>query len=160
MARARPTSYQDADINEIINETLPMVRKVLKDGKVRVALNLADGLPALRGDIIQIQQVLINLILNARDAMAPSGGQLTITTEPWAEDKPGVMVSVRDTGVGMTTEELKKIFSPFYSTKLDKGGTGLGLTICQRIMRQHEGQITVQSIPLQSTTFNLWFPVK
>ena len=60
----------------------------------------------------------------------------------------------------MTSEQLKKIFSPFYSTKLDKGGTGLGLTICQRIMRQHNGTISVESIRQQGTTFKLWFPVK
>jgi hypothetical protein len=115
---------------------------------------LKTALPAVYGNAGKLQQVFMNLILNARDAM-PRGGELTIATE--AEDST-VHVEVSDNGVGIAADHLNKIFDPFFTTKATSRGTGLGLAVTYGIIREHSGSIQVDSVVGRGTTFRLEFP--
>jgi nitrogen-specific signal transduction histidine kinase len=157
--RPEPPVPQPLQINHVILETLPMVRKTLEGAKIRLTTNLSADLPLVHADPVQIQQVLLNLYLNARDAM-PQGGDLVIASYVSNGEHGEIIVTVSDTGEGMNQEQLEKIFFPFYSTKAGAGGTGLGLAICRRIMRQHEGRIEAEISPNGGTTFRLAFPVR
>ncbi len=110
---------------------------------------------------IQLQQALMNLILNAREAMIPRGGVLTIEAEDRVED---VRISIRDTGCGMEQAETKRVFDSFFSTKQKDGseqsGTGLGLALCKKVIEAHNGTITVDSQPGIGTTFTITLPKK
>ena len=115
---------------------------------------LAEALPAIRGNENRIQQVFFNLILNARDAM-PSGGWLTLRTH--ADDET-VVVEVRDTGHGIRREHIRRIYDPFFTTKGIGKGTGLGLSVSYGIVQEHGGAIFVESDPGQGTTFQVALP--
>ncbi|GIX49424.1 MAG: hypothetical protein KatS3mg131_3635 [Candidatus Tectimicrobiota bacterium] len=112
-------------------------------------------LPPVQGAADQLSQVFLNILVNAWHAM-PEGGLLTIAARQTAEDR--VRLSFRDTGVGMTPEQLAHAFEPFYSTKGDKG-TGLGLAICQQIVSNHRGHIWLESTPGAGTTVTIELPV-
>lgn len=153
---SRPASgeWQLFDINQAIGNVLQLVNKELRNWRISVQESLADYLPQVRGDVRQLEQVFLNLILNARDAM-PGGGQLTIETRA---DTDTVYATVRDTGIGMREEDLARIFEPYFTTKADRG-TGLGLAICQRVLIQHGGKITVRSNLGQGAAFTVHLPV-
>ncbi len=110
---------------------------------------------------VQIQQVLMNLILNSRDAMLPQGGVLTIKAQDTAES---VQIEISDAGCGISPDDLKNIFEPFFTTKADKkstaetSGCGLGLAFCKKVIDAHDGTIKVESIPSKGTTFQISLP--
>ncbi|MCB2153760.1 hypothetical protein KQI84_02645 [bacterium] len=156
MARPQPLNRTEVRIPDIIRETLGMVRKALKREEIETEVRILQDLPTVQGDSIQLQQVLLNLVLNARDAME-QGGTLTITAY---EQNDGVLLSVSDTGCGMSDEDVSRIFSPFFSTKFHKGGTGLGLAVCQRLVRAHDGRIEVRSKPGKGSEVSVWLPVR
>jgi signal transduction histidine kinase len=114
-----------------------------------------DGLPLAFGDGPKLQQVLMNLILNARDAM-PHGGRLVISTE---SDEDSAVVEVRDTGLGIAPEHLAKIYDPFFTTKQIGKGTGLGLAVSYGIVRDHGGHIDVESKLGEGTRFQITLPL-
>ena len=149
---SRPAAgeWKEVSINGALERVLLLVRKELMHNHVEVTALLAPELPNVMGDPRQIEQVFLNLILNARDAM-PGGGQLTIETRA---DANIVYVRFVDTGLGISSEHLPRIFEPYFTTKEDRG-TGLGLAICQRIVIQHGGQISVASILGQGTAFTV-----
>lgn len=157
--RPDPPVRQPVQINHVILATLPLVHKVLERAKVRLETHLGTDLPTFNADPIQIQQVLLNLYLNARDAM-PEGGELVIASRLSNENDKEIIVEVTDTGNGMTKDQLEKIFSPFYSTKVKTGGTGLGLAVCSKMMQQHGGRIEAESTPGAGTTFRLRFLIQ
>jgi signal transduction histidine kinase len=158
LAFSRPARlhFQPLNINEIILDTLPLLGKALDGARIGLKKELTARLPALSGDPVSIQQVLFNLILNARDAM-PEGGTIAIGSRLNPQDPAQMLVEVADDGQGIAPDALDRIFSPFYSTKADRGGTGLGLAICARIMNRHGGRILVRSQPGQGSTFTLCF---
>jgi two-component system, NtrC family, sensor kinase len=121
---------------------------------VATALNLADVLPSVRGNSGKLQQVFLNLFINARDAM-PNGGNLAIRS--WAEGG-FAHVEISDTGQGIPTENLARIYDPFFTTKGPKKGTGLGLSITYGIVQEHNGSIEVDSTLDHGTRFRLEFP--
>jgi two-component system cell cycle sensor histidine kinase/response regulator CckA len=137
--------------------------------KVSLSLEHGTELPAIRADKRQLEQVIMNLVVNARDAM-PKGGEIRIRTqaetlhEPYERDRarvpPGdyVVVTVADHGCGMSPDKLTKIFEPFYTTKGTGEGTGLGLSMAYGIVKQTGGYIFVDSQPATGTTFTLFFP--
>ena len=143
-------------IDEAISEVLSMMRKTLDEAHIQLDVTLKSGLPRVYAPPVEVHQVLLNVILNARDAM-PDGGRLTIETRREDNGAPGVAVTLMDTGRGIRPEDLDQIFSPFYSTKREGDGTGLGLAVCQRIMQQAQGKIAASSAPGRGTTFSLWF---
>ena len=160
---------QPVDLNAVIVDLGVMLRRLI-EARVRVQTRLAPDLPPVHADEAQVEQVLMNLILNARDAM-PTGGTLTIATSAMSfedgderrrmlEIEPGdyVAVSVSDTGVGMSPEAVEHIFEPFYTTK-GENGTGLGLATVYGIVHQSGGAVDVRSQPGAGTTMTVYLPV-
>ncbi|HTQ51787.1 MAG TPA: ATP-binding protein [Candidatus Acidoferrales bacterium] len=140
-------------LNEIVERTLDLLKPELTNRGLNVKKRLARRLTAAPVDATQMQQVLVNLIKNAVQAMT-KGGTLTLQT---GEGADGVWVSVVDTGGGIPQEQINRIFEPFYTTK--KKGTGLGLMIVQRIVRAHGGKIELESHAGRGTTFRVWLPL-
>ena len=138
-----------ADVVKIARDTLPKT--------IEIATNVSPTVPALLGDPTQFHQVLLNLCVNARDAM-PDGGRLTLSAETDATGQ-FVVISVEDTGVGIPAQILDKIFDPFFTTKEAGKGTGLGLSTSQTIVRNHGGHVRVFSEPGQGTQFQIYLPV-
>jgi PAS domain S-box-containing protein len=157
---------RELDLNEEVGALHAMLRRVIGEDVV-VRLDLAANLGAIRGDSGQLQQVLIDLVANARDAM-PGGGVLTIATRgvPAAEAPPTlggavrdlVELSVTDTGVGLTEEVRARVFEPFFTARGPGRGAGLGLGTALGVVQQHGGDIEVRSAPGRGTTFRLLFP--
>ena len=160
-SRKKPADMGDMDLNSLIKDMRPMLA-MLVQSRVRIELSLAEGLPAIKGDRGQLEQIIVNLAVNARDAMKPAGGKLLIATG-LASGLPGtpavVKLSVTDTGCGMTKEVADRIFEPFFTTKPEGEGTGLGLATVQSIVELHKGGIEIASAPGKGTTFELSFPV-
>jgi two-component system, sporulation sensor kinase E len=151
--RPTPPQLKPAQLNEVLQRTLDLLRPELENRALEVKTRLARDLPLAPIDATQIQQVLVNLIKNAMQAMT-KGGTLTLQT---GEGTDGIWVSVADTGGGIPPEQLNRIFEPFYTTK--KKGSGLGLMIVQRIVRAHSGHIEVESQVGRGATFRIWLPL-
>ena len=151
--RPTPPQIKLAALNEVVTKTLELLEPELDNRGVHVKVRLARELPITPIDPTQIQQVLVNLIKNAIQAMT-KGGTLTLQT---GEGSDGIWVSVADTGGGIPQEQLNLIFEPFYTTK--KKGSGLGLMIVQRIVRAHGGRIDLESKVGRGTTFRIWLPL-
>ncbi|MBM3883061.1 MAG: PAS domain S-box protein [Verrucomicrobia bacterium] len=151
----RPTQpqVQPSSINQVVRETLELLRPELDNRGLLVETRLKRRVPNAAFDSAQIKQALVNLIKNSMQAMT-RGGLLTVETSAASE---GVVVSVADTGGGISPEQLRRIGEPFYTTK--KKGTGLGLMIVYRILREHGGRIDVESHPGKGTIFRLWLPL-
>jgi two-component system, sporulation sensor kinase E len=150
--RPTPPQFRPASLNYVVEKTLGILRPELENRGLAVKEKLARDLPDAPLDAGQIQQVLVNLIKNAMQAMT-KGGTLTLQTGQGAE---GVWLSVTDTGGGIPEEQINRIFEPFYTTK--KKGTGLGLMIVQRIVRAHGGRIEIESNVGRGTSFRIWLP--
>jgi len=151
--RPAPPQLKLASLNEIVHKTQALLQPELDNRGLNVKIRLARQISLSPIDATQIQQVLVNLIKNAMQAMT-KGGTLTIQT---GESSDGVWVSVSDTGGGIAQEQINRIFEPFYTTK--KKGTGLGLMIVQRIVRAHNGRIELESHVGRGTTFRIWLPL-
>jgi signal transduction histidine kinase len=128
------------DLNDAIEEVIALSLADMQRGRVALRVELADGLPLVVGDRVQLQQVVLNLLLNAAEAMREVDERargLTVTTEHEAADR--VRVSVRDTGPGLDPQHLEKLFDAFYTTK--RGGMGIGLSVSRSIIERHDGQL-------------------
>ncbi len=156
------------DLNQVVTESHDMLRRLIRED-VEIELDLQPSLPSVRADPTQLQQVLLNLAINARDAM-PDGGRLRLATfrataqqmqtlgVEEADQQDHVCLLVGDTGRGMNAETRSHIFEPFFSTKEQGRGTGLGLSMVHGIVSQHGGRITVQSEPGRGATFRIYLP--
>jgi PAS domain S-box-containing protein len=153
-SRTGPGELADVDLNRVVEETLSLVAHPLKASQIQVVKQLTEGIPAVRGSANKLQQVFLNLFLNARDAM-PSGGMLEVRS---AAHNGSVEVEVVDTGNGITREHIHKIFDPFFTTKTSGRGTGLGLSVSYGIIKEHAGKIDVRSTPGRGTSFHVEFP--
>lgn len=158
---ARPEEYADSgsgnDPDTVIRDTMPLVQHLLSKARIEVELDLAAGVVVAMNHT-ELQQVLINLMVNAVQAM-PDGGRLTVRTRrDAAKGRPMVRISVSDTGTGMTPEVLGRIFDPFFTTKRSEG-TGLGLSISRNLVTRGGGTITAESAPGQGTRFEILLPV-
>jgi PAS domain S-box-containing protein len=153
---ARSSSGQPGriDLNHVVEETLLLVEKMLVKDGARIRRALTPDLPPIWGDANALQQVVMNLLTNARDAVK-GGGEISIETSAARVSSGDVQLVVRDTGGGIPPEVLPKIFDPFFTTKAE--GTGLGLAISYGIVRDHRGTVDVQSTPGKGTTFVLTF---
>jgi len=159
-ACASGTEMAPLDVNKPIEDALLLFSEQLRLHNITVEKNLAQDLPKVRGSANQLQQVFINLITNARDAMDAKGGkgQLTVSTEVSRTDA-SILIELVDNGVGMDAETVSKMFEPFFTTKTEGKGTGLGLSIVARIIREHGGTIEVQSELGQGCKFNICLPL-
>jgi two-component system, sporulation sensor kinase E len=144
----KPTS-----LNEVLEDTMKLLAPELENRGLLVRRHLHSALPEAALDAAQIKQVLLNLIKNAMQVMTRDG-ELSLETGVAMD---GVWVSVADTGSGISQEQINRIFEPFYTTKTK--GSGLGLMIVQRIVREHGGQIGVESDPGKGTRVRVWLPV-
>jgi PAS domain S-box-containing protein len=166
-ARRQSTTTRVIDVQLFIEEATPLLKRVVGE-QIRLDVHLDPDTPNVRFDPTQLEQVLVNLAANARDAM-PSGGTLSIATTRRVipEDEmaldgraPGdyLVLTVSDTGVGMSAEIRQRIFEPFFSTKHSQGGTGLGLAVAYGAVRQHSGTIEVESAEHHGATFRILVP--
>ena len=151
--RPSPVQLKISSLNVIAEKTLELLRPEIENRGIKIQTKLARVLTATPIDATQLQQVLVNLVKNAAQAMT-TGGTLTLQT---GENSDGVWVSVADTGGGIPQEQINRIFEPFYTTK--KKGSGLGLMIVQRIVRAHNGRIELESNVGKGTTFRVWLPL-
>jgi CheY-like chemotaxis protein len=167
-SRQQILSPKVLNLSELISDTAPLLRRLI-GSDVELVIDLPIKIGSVRADPVQFQQVLLNLIVNARDAM-PAGGTLTISTESHVVDAgllPGggtmregryAVVTVGDTGTGMDAAVRARIFEPFFTTKELGRGTGLGLAMVYGIVKQSDGYIDVASEPNQGTTFRIFLP--
>jgi two-component system, NtrC family, sensor histidine kinase HydH len=161
---ARPYRGEQSplDVNDVVRKTLNLVEKERSGSKVEIAITLQEGLPPVRADAQQLRQVMLNLALNAFDAM-PQGGRLQVSTSLRRSTRRGVSaafleIRFRDDGVGIPPADLRNLFVPFFTTK--EKGTGLGLAISQRIIENHGGTIEVRSQPGSGATFTILLPIE
>ncbi len=154
-SRTEPTSLKDLDIREIIERTLNLIKNQLVVAHIRVEKQLAENLPQVRGKRQDLQQALVNIVLNAIQAM-PDGGLITVKAAPAPEKH--IRIDVSDTGTGIPPEILEHIFDPFFTTKASGQGTGLGLSLVYSIVRTHGGYIEVSSDVNKGSTFSIFLP--
>jgi signal transduction histidine kinase len=128
------------EINEAVLEVIGLTRNEMAKNGISVRTQLAESLPAIQGDRVQLQQVILNLLINAMEAMsARSEGPRDLLISTAKTDSEGVLVSVRDSGPGLAPESVERLFEPFYTTK--PGGLGMGLSICRSIIESHHGRL-------------------
>ena len=168
LGRQHPLSFEAADANEFVRAFLRLMQRVIPEN-IQVDFAAAEHLPHVRIDAHQMQQVLMNLALNARDAM-PTGGRLTFETQPlsvdgeyrrahaWASAERYVQLRVTDTGTGMPATVVERVFEPFFTTKPSGSGTGLGLAVAWNIVQQHAGVLHCDSKEGAGTSFTLYLP--
>jgi signal transduction histidine kinase len=155
--RKAPPRKDRFDLNEAIKEVIVLVRSAIIKNGVSVQPRLTEGVPPVKADRVQVQQVVMNLILNAIEAMRPvddGARELVISTEQSQVD--GVLVAVRDSGPGIGPEHRERVFEAFYTTK--SSGMGLGLSICRSIIDAHEGRIWVEANEPRGTLFQFTLP--
>jgi PAS domain S-box-containing protein len=167
-SRKHPMEFRTLNLNLIVDNLLRMLHRLIGED-IQILSELGSELQPVRADASNMEQVIMNLVLNARDAM-PAGGTLVIKTQNigitvqdsrrLSNIKPGpyVCLSVSDTGIGMNSETMEHLFEPFFTTKAPGKGTGLGLSVVYGIVKQHEGAIHVQSVPMKGTTFSVYLP--
>ncbi len=156
-SRTSTTEFRSTDLNQVVRDTLSLLEHQFKTAQILVDLDLAEELPPIHGNPGKLQQVFLNLLLNAKDAM-PGGGRLTIATLVNSH----VEAVISDSGSGIAPENLKRIYDPFFTTKNmpgDRRGTGLGLSVSYGIIQEHAGKIHVESAVGSGTTFHLEFPL-
>ncbi len=153
-ARKTPPKLEMLNINDVIEGVLPLLTyHKLPASNIEIEKYLDRGLPAVKGDLNQLQEVFVNLLINAYQAM-PEGGKVTIKTTD--SNNGFIQIQISDSGQGIPDDNLKNIFMPFFSTKKD--GTGLGLSICYNIIKSHGGDIDIESQVNRGTTFTIKLP--
>lgn len=158
-ARQSESTRARASLNEVVDDVVALSRHLIHTSGVELNLDLEVNLPWAVVDVNQMKQVLLNLVHNALQAM-PNGGEMKIMTESVARNnRDWVVISVMDTGVGIPLSEQARIFEPFYTTKGNQGGTGLGLSVTYGIITDHGGQIEVESQPGVGSKFTVWLPL-
>ena len=155
LARPAQVDSGPCDVNTVINDVLSLLEHQFRNGSIQVRKELSPDVPEVQGVEHKLQQVFLNLFLNARDAM-PKGGWLTIVTRA---DRGGAVIEVADTGSGIPAEQLSRIYDPFFTTKAIGKGTGLGLSITYGIVQEHGGTISCDSHVGQGTRFSIHLPL-
>ena len=153
-SRTGAAEAASVDVNRVVEETLSLVAHPLKTAQIQVVKELGASLPPVHGSANKLQQVFLNLFLNARDAM-PGGGMLEVRT---GAHNGSVEIEIADTGGGIPREDINRIFDPFFTTKSNGRGTGLGLSVSYGIIKEHAGKIDVRSTPGKGTAFHVEFP--
>jgi two-component system, NtrC family, sensor kinase len=158
-SRTSGTEFAELDVNKVIGDTLALLEHQFKSSRIKVESDISSDVPLIYGNAGKLQQVFLNLFLNAKDSM-PDGGILRVATA----NGHSVMVSISDTGSGIAQEHIARIYDPFFTTKnaMKEGqrrGTGLGLSVTYGIIQEHAGKIRVESQAGEGTTFHLEFPI-
>jgi two-component system, NtrC family, sensor kinase len=159
IVRPRKPEVRPTALSEVVDQVLPLIAATARRRGIALSASVPTWLPSVLADPGQVQQVLLNLLMNALDATA-DGGRIDVVAEALtADNRPGVAVHVRDTGAGIPPDALSKIFEPFFTTKPRGEGTGLGLPICRDIVNEHGGDIRVDSRVGAGTTVTVWLPM-
>jgi two-component system, NtrC family, sensor kinase len=153
-SRTGDAQFREVEINHVLDDTLQLLEPQLRNSRLEIVRHYGEDLPAAYGNASKLQQVFMNLALNARDAM-PAGGRLTITTRVV---DTSLVVDFRDTGVGIAPEHIARIYDPFFTTKEVGQGTGLGLALSYGIIQEHGGRIFVESRPNEGAHFTIKLP--
>ncbi|MBR9979961.1 MAG: PAS domain-containing protein, partial [Desulfatitalea sp.] len=157
-ARSHESAKQDAALNSVVYEVVQLLSHQFKKQKVRIDLNLDDDLPRIAMDVNKMKQVLMNLLINACQAI-DGQGEIAVATA-WLASEKQVQVTIRDNGKGIEPGMRTKIFDPFFTTKATGDSTGLGLSVSYGIVQDHGGEITVESEPGQWTCFTIHLPME
>jgi hypothetical protein len=158
-SRHKTVSFSPVSLNAVVEDTLKLLRSHLKQrnqAKITVRVDLCDHLPMVNGDEHQIKQVMLNLLVNAMDAIT-GPGRIIITT--YQSTPEAVCLSVEDSGCGIPPDHMDKLFEPFFTTKRAGKGIGIGLSTCASIVQKHHGEITIKSEPGQGSLFTVKLPV-
>ncbi|MDZ7378415.1 MAG: ATP-binding protein, partial [candidate division KSB1 bacterium] len=158
-ARPSEPTITPLSVEETIKKSLFLVRHQITLQNIAIVERYEEGLPPIMADAKQMQQVLLNLVINAAQAM-PEGGELRISAYRAHDQGENVVIVIQDTGVGIPAENLPRIFDPFFTTKASQKGTGLGLSVVSSIVAKHGGRIDVESEVGKGTTFKLFMPTK
>jgi two-component system, NtrC family, sensor kinase len=153
-SRTGDAQFREVELNRVLDDTLQLLEPQLRNSKFEIVRNYGAELPAAYGNASKLQQVFMNLVLNARDAM-PLGGRLTINTRLV---DTSLVIDFRDTGIGIAPENIARIYDPFFTTKEVGQGTGLGLALSYGIIQEHSGRIFVESRPGEGTHFTIKLP--
>lgn len=158
LSRQQATSRTTVDVNDVVRNLLRMLSRIVGTD-IRLTAEYAPSLPSVEADVGMLEQIVLNLVVNARDAVSP-GGQVTIATSAGVDDRSGaaapcVCLTVSDNGVGIPAAVLPHIFEPFFTTKPVGKGTGLGLATVKRIVEEHDGWVDVESTAGKGTTFRV-----
>ncbi|MGD9161270.1 MAG: PAS domain S-box protein [Desulfobacteraceae bacterium] len=162
-SRTGTQDFIDINVNDPINNALMMTGQQLMDHGISIIKDLPDNLPAISADAGQLEEVFLNLISNARDAMDDTDGEKVLTiSSSYIEEigKPFIFISVKDSGMGIPEENIEKILEPFFSTKPVGKGTGLGLSLCFGILESHGGRLDIKSKEGDGTEIRIFLPVK
>ncbi len=157
-ARRREPKKEYSGVNSIVHKALELRTYELKTGNIEVVTDLAPGLPEIVVDAHQIQEVFLNIILNAEQAMTEAHGRGRLTIKTQKKTKGYIRVAFVDDGPGVPAKQLDKLFDPFFTTRGEKGGTGLGLSVCHGIVTEHGGKIYAKSKPGKGATFIVELP--
>jgi signal transduction histidine kinase len=155
-SREAPLEYKNLNINDVLEAVITLTRHKMELQNIELVTDLAAGIISVHGDANRLQQVLLNLIFNAIEAM-PQGGRLDITSK-LSDDGQSIVITVRDTGCGIPSSDMNHLFDPFFTTKAEGEGTGLGLSIAYGVVKNHGGHIQVQSTVGAGTEFLLSLP--
>jgi PAS domain S-box-containing protein len=155
-ARCSTSDFEEVNLNSLLIETLSLLEHQFKRKRIEIELDLEPSLPGTLGNGGKLQQVFMNLFLNAKDAMS-EGGELKLRSFEYDSE---LVVEIQDSGVGISKEDIKRIYDPFFTTKSVGKGTGLGLSISYGIIQEHSGRIAVRSVPSKGTTFSLHLPIR
>jgi signal transduction histidine kinase len=142
-SRSGQRQISSLDMREEVDKTLELIQNHLNHRRILIHREFAPVIPLIQADRQQLRQLFLNLFSNASDAM-PEGGDLSIRISPTGENN-GIVIEIKDTGVGIRSEDLQQVMDPFYTTKTEGKGTGLGLAICKRIVEEHDGSIQISS---------------
>lgn len=157
-SRMDDTATRPFDLNKVIKDALTITQEMFRKNGIALNLDLSPCLPRVHGSPNRLEQVVINLISNAKDAM-PGGGTVEIATSTLeGEGRKSVKMSIKDSGCGMAPDVVQRVFEPFFTTKEAGKGTGLGLSISHSIIKEHNGDITVETVPGKGATFNVVLP--
>ncbi|RLC21687.1 MAG: hybrid sensor histidine kinase/response regulator, partial [Deltaproteobacteria bacterium] len=156
-SRKSPPSFGQVNVSELLQRCVLMSRHKLELSNISLEQQISPDMPEIKGDFNQLQQCLINLVFNAIDAM-PEGGTLSLTGD-YDLEKQFVTVKVKDTGVGISEKDIPYIFEPFYTTKDEGYGVGLGLSTLYGIIQHHNGTVDVETHLGEGTAFVLRFPL-
>jgi signal transduction histidine kinase len=156
MVKKAPTAYTLVDLNRVAMDTAKVIQADAASKNARIQMDLHTNLPAVRGDVVQLQQVALNLIVNALEALGPDESMPRLITVRSGRQPDGVCIWVSDTGTGIGKQQAERLFEPFFTTKAD--GLGVGLSISRSIVEAHGGKMGASANPVQGTTFFFRLP--
>ncbi|HRK36071.1 MAG TPA: ATP-binding protein, partial [Candidatus Hydrogenedentes bacterium] len=158
-ARREPErAMEPVDLNKVLRSAAFLTRKMVKESTDHFSMRLQKDIPPVAGNFQRLEQVFVNLIINACQALPNRGSRLNVASG-YDEAKKCIAIKIRDEGSGILEKDLPRIFDPFFTTRADGGGTGLGLAISQSILNEHGATIRFRSTPNRGTTVSVLFPV-